>query len=462
MKRKVFVALLSAAMLSITACGQESKPTSDATDTVANADSSVNEVLQFSNTPEPTPELSDLEGYSVKEICDLYLAGEELDEEICVEQGQGWLLIPGSEWASYYPGAVYPETDWEPEAVLQSYRDQTAPWVPVYNNCYALWDQDYIHRFEINEDWFYIDMVRVLPLVEETHAIAPENILQAYQAGEWDGEFWWSEDYSTRVRMNWYDGSLEYHYSKYDYSEEGDPMGLAYTGYGELPSYLSDERGNLFKSSNFRGASYSLSTRIDFYLDLPDGHLDGMQNIMRIEGVGAYAMLGNSIEQYYQGKLVQSWSVQVTDDSFIAPRWEDNTVFVYAGNRVLKLLDGGKTEVALNHVVGVDYGMEGTCYVLTLDKDNNGLLSCHEVFSGKSVDIAIDIVEVESQNGIIFYQEASGGVYALNPRLSHTFYYDDYSAYLGAEPMEYYIGEYNEFEGFFSKFVERYSSANEG
>lgn len=462
MKRKIAVILLSATMLSITACGQESKPESVATEPIVAAPEDMNILDGLDeSTPESTPE-PDLGGYSIKEICDLYLDGEKLDEEICVEQGQGWLLIPGSEWASYYPGAVYSEADWEPEAVLQSYRDQTAPWVEVYRDCQALWSQDYVHRFEVNDSWFYVDMVRVLPLVEETHAIAPEDILQAYQAGKWDGEFWWSEDYSTRVRMNWYDGSLEYHYSKYDYSEEGDPMGLAYTGCGELPEYLGDERGELFKSSDFRGASYSLSTRIDFYPDLPNGNLEGMKDIMRVDGVGAFVMLEDSIEQYYQGKKVQSWSVQVTDDSFIAPRWEDNTLFVYAEGKVLKLLDGGKTEVVLNNVVGEDYGLEGTCYVLTLDKDNNGLLSCHEVFSGGTVDIAIDIVAVEPQNGIIFYQEASGGVYALNPRLSHCFYYDDYSAYLGTESLEYYIGEYDEFAGFFSEFVERYSSANEG
>lgn len=456
MKRKIFAILLSIAVMSVTACGQESNPAS------TKVDDSVSEVLHSVTTPEPTPEPESLEGYTVKEICDFYLTGEKVDEELYLDQGQGWIMIPGSEWASYYPGAVYPDTDWEPEAVLQSYRDSTAPWVNVYSDCYALWDQEYLHRFEVNEDWFYIDMVRVQPLVTETHAVAPEDILTAYQAGEWDGEFWWSDDYSTRVRMNWYDGSLEYHYSTMTYTTDNDPLGLAYTGYGELPEYLSDERGELFKSSGSKGiTSYSLSTRLDFYPDLPNGHLDGMKNIMRIDGVGVYVTLDNAIEQYYQGKKIQSWPAKITDDAFIAPRWEDNTLFVYTNGQILRLLDNGKTEIVLDNVVGVDYGMEGTCYALTLTGDN-GLLSCHEVFSGNTVDIAIDIVAVDARVDFIVYEEASGGVYALYPRLSHCFYYDDATAYLGTESREFYVGEFDEFEGYYSEFIERYSSANAG
>lgn len=412
--------------------------------TVADLPIPESEISYYATPDAETPD------YSVAEICQLYLADSEAMIENCEILGEGWIRIDGT---AYYPGAVYSKVSWTPEELRQSYFERTAPWVAGPDGP-TLWSQDYAHQFLVADDWLWIDDVRTLPIILETHEIWPRQMLKAYQAGEWQGEKWYSTDYSTTVTLDYNTGGLRYHYDVIKYDHDSDPLGVAYAGYDEAPlEFLHVEPETLEQTGQI-----DFEQLMPLFLDLPDKK-DGFVQARYCGPDGTYLVTDDGVEQYRQGKMVRSWKIKDCRKHYFAAdtivAGHDGVAFIHINHKIIKLLPDGTTEIIFGNIAEARYidNEDVDQFYVTFNRDDT--LFCCELFSEEIAVVDTD-VDMAAHGSPVFYTKKTGEVFVLNPEALP--YNSDQSYALGWLDATDYMQAYLRFDGDFTAFVAEYES----
>lgn len=440
MKKKTFWLAILAMIL--TGC---SKAADTPSLTVADLPIPESEISYYVAPAAETPD------YSVAEICQLYLADSEAVVENCEILGGGWIRIDGT---AYYPGAVYPKVSWTPEELRQSYFERTAPWVAGPDGP-TLWSQDYAHQFLVADDWLWIDDVRAWPMALETHDIRPRQMLKAYQAGEWQGEMWYSTDYSTCVTLDYDTGGLRYHYDVIKYDHSCDPLSVGYTGYDEVPlEFLHVEPEVLEQTGQIE-----FEQLMPLFLDLPEKK-DGFVQARYAGPDGTYLVTDSGVEQYRRGKMVRNWKIKdcrehhFAADTIVAGR--NGVAFIHINHKIIKLLPNGTNEMVFGNIAEARYidNEDVDQFYVTFSRDDT--LFCCELFSEEIAVVDTD-VDMTAHGSPVFYIKKTGEVFVLDPA---TLPYNSEQSYaLGWLDATDYIRAYLKFDGDFQDFVAQYKSA---
>lgn len=256
---------------------------------------------------------------SLLDIANDYLSDEPKLTDLYEVGYDGWVKLNTS-GEQFKPGAVYPYETWTTDEIIASYSEASAPWTGNYST-HHLWSTDYTHVFTIKDHIrCYIDGEYVGAVPHRQYSMDPNDLIQLYQSGEWDGEeLLWSEDDSTYVTVQWRgpdtidrhrNGCLRYQFINFteevgvrpwwdnDDSYELEPYYMAYTmaGEGEDAFLKYDE------------------VLVPLYVDLPNGELTDRQTFgevlqivpcSREQGVLVYTTKG--IWLFKAGDLVLGW-----------------------------------------------------------------------------------------------------------------------------------------------------------
>lgn len=452
--RKVVTMLLICAMLlGLTACGvtPTSEATTNQTPTPIAAPSATKSPSEEYDHPAESKNVP-----SITEVVSDYLTESGQLTDYYTDLGLGWIDVRydvelGSPSSRICPTAVFPDEEWTPATVLQSYLDKTVNWEhstdPVTSPRYYLWSADFDYLFTIEDGWLSVNYTESLPFDCETRSdLSPLALLKEYQAGIWNGEeLLWSEDYSTYVKR-WGDGTLKYFYhNPMAYDEPGE---FAYAGAAEKPWWdgLEEIQGFSIEDEE-NGVAYRYAV-VDCYLDLPGGVLDesAIGSLVRFtrSDTGDWFTTKTGVYHYLRGKLLDSWQLQMdSENQFIVAResWNDFPAdYAYDGKQLVELLPGGKTKVLFDNVFA-ETNHEYTLWAYFLE---DGSLKRWWNHNG---DITIDnfvekdVVRTSGANSV-FFEKADGYVYTFgDPYYYHTVT----PTCVGRGTLDYYVGKWTEF-----------------
>lgn len=420
---------------------------------VACSDNAVNPVPTVQPDPETPPtnitseviDLGDL-GYesvmdiTAREVVDDYLAGTGLLSAFydVGEGGENWLRlkVPGSSVSQINLDYLYPSATWTPEEIAASYQDGTVAWLNLPwkggKEYLCLWSQDCEYEFVIHDGWLHVNGYRSVPVACRTMpSIDPMDLLAAYQAGEWDGETVWSEDYGTMVYMYRQANQLHYEYQNPAREAQGkyNPgAAYAYADAAAEPWWRSDDHGyDVFISSY---TQYSDGThnneRIDvkdIYLDLPGGRIESSVTgeVVSHWGVNSHdddatmVVTTEGVWMFSRGVEIDHWSAQVdaTDGYLHDPYWNDDAaLYLYTGSQFIKLEDGGRLNVRVAQTAGFTTSYESYSGAFFIE---DGALKCLDVWSNKEEVRTVIASHITAGTGFrtIFVAQDDGYSYML-------------------------------------------------
>lgn len=398
---------------------------------------------------------------SITQIASDYLSGAGLLTDYYTEDSsEGWIFVSwdvkfGSPNHDIYPAAVFPEDEWTPETVLQSYLDETANWVvdhhPTTTMHHYLWSADYDYLFTIEDGWLKINSIKSIPFDCETRSdLSPLALLKEYQAGTWNGEdMLWSEDYSTYAQRG-YKGTLKYFY--HNPMAYNEPSEYAYTGCAESPWWDGLDAIQDFPISvDFNGPAYQYA-EIPCYLDLPDGKIDedvadalvGL-GIWDQGDTGTWLTTETGVYHYLRGKLPGNWQLQMDPaTSYIATQnyWNHfDANYAYTGTQLVKLLSNNKTEVILDNA-SADTSYEGSFWAYFVE---DGSLKRWINWNGNIVVDTLIEGDVIRASGTYptFVEKSDGYVYALED--DHRYQKEAVLTFVGSEALDCYVTKWNEY-----------------
>lgn len=456
--RKVVTMLLICAMLlGLTACGvtPTSEATANQTPTPIAAPSATKSPSEEYNHPAESKNVP-----SITEVVSDYLTEAGQLTDYYTDLGLGWISVSydveiGSPSSRICPTAVFPDEEWTPATVLQSYLDKTVNWEhstePVTSPCYYLWSADFNYLFTIEDGWLEVNYTKSIPFDCETRSdLSPLALLKEYQAGAWNGEEpLWSEDYSTYVKR-WNDGALKYFYhNPIAYDEPGE---FAYAGAAEEPWWdgLEETQGFSIEDEE-NGVAYRYAV-VDCYLDLPGGVLDESTigslvglGIWNQDDAGTWLTTETGVYHYLKGKLLDSWQLRMDPaTSYIVTRNSWNSFdadYVYTGVQLMKLLPNGKTEVILDDAFA-DTSYESSFWAYFVENNSlkrwtnwNGSIVVNTLVEG-------DVIRIAGTYPT-FIEKADGYVYVVKdaPRYQK----EPVLTFVGDETLDYYVSKWDEY-----------------
>lgn len=456
--RKVVTMLLICAMLlGLTACGvtPTSEATTNQTPTPIAAPSATKSPSEEYDHPAESKNVP-----SITEVVSDYLTEAGQLTDYYTDLGLGWIDVRydvelGSPSSRICPTAVFPDEEWTPATVLQSYLDKTANWEhstdPVTSPRYYLWSADFDYLFTIEDGWLSVNYTESLPFDCETRSdLSPLALLKEYQAGIWNGEeLLWSEDYSTYVKR-WGDGTLKYFYhNPMAYDEPGE---FAYAGAAEKPWWdgLEEIQGFSIEDEE-NGVAYRYAV-VDCYLDLPGGVLDESAigslvglGIWDQDDAGTWLTAETGVYHYLKGKLLDSWQLRMDPaTSYIVIRNSWNSFdadYAYTGVQLMKLLPNGKTEVILDDAFA-DTSYESSFWAYFVENNSlkrwinwNGSIVVNTLVEG-------DVIRIAGTYPT-FIEKADGYVYVVKdaPRYQK----ESVLTFVGDETLDYYVSKWDEY-----------------
>lgn len=407
--------------------------------------------------------------YTVAEICAGFRAEEEGWGERYETPSIFWVTIDGED---YYYWQTYLSNMWNASEVANYYREHKALWgndpTVSYGKCtkFYLWTPDYEHQFvaDTAENWLYIDGVEAAPLASTAYSMNPKDLVEAFQTKEWDGTTRrYSEDFSTYVTVVPERGVLEYEFHTQYLSKEKDPAGVAYTGYLDAIPWWEDETNNydtiVMCPSDYTSAAEGLKVPSHYswrehddsgdsggytshawaiaYADVPweqQGRLWAVRSADEVypdssfgehamhafyagrTADGLYAIVDEGVELWRAGRLRQTWSLKMTDDSYISTnQYYSDSILVYTNGKLYELFDDGEVEVVVDDLVSVNLEYADTFCGFTLSQDgmlqicgirgNNGIIS---------KEIATNVVAADLSNDrLVLYTDTTGKTYAI-------------------------------------------------
>lgn len=265
----------------------------------------------------------------------------------------------------------YPQAEWTPQALVDSYRNKTAPWEKSSGRReWRLWSQDGQHEFCIDyEGWLLIDDVRALPVDCPTlPSLLPLDLVQAYQTGTWNGLMAWSEDYGTRVYVM-DNGQLCYVYNNPAAGAGADAPAYLYAGYDAEPWWEAETTADQFDVRLQQAAHtedgqlcYEVVTAA-YQVELPNGQLATAPTGKLLEsywrlGNGYWELRTTGLDHYRNGEPVESWQCMVDDYNYYTTAPDAATAeygyrhaYLYTGDQLLALESDGKFQVVVDHAV---------------------------------------------------------------------------------------------------------------
>lgn len=335
----------------------------------------------------------------------------------------------------YFPEAVCGGT-WTAEELIEGYCNQTLPWKSSsYETFYLLYTDDYRTCFEICDNWLWADGVKVYPVGQIALSVEPQDILYGYQHGQWDGMApIFSQDFGTVVKIDHFNGTLEYEYESLKYSSGYDQAKMAHTGYDDPLAFMVTGENIPGEGGEFRVERTSeynldfeneysgrhLGATVEMYIDLPNGTKDSFENLIHLEyagpEIGMYVIMADKIELYRRGVLMNTWRCEVTDNNPITTVYRKGSVFAgethvqISDDEIVRLLPNGEIETVLDGLTG-DIFTIGEYSILTLSL-KDGELRGYNRYCGV-VNIAEDIASIDYTNKITLMTGKDGLCYAF-------------------------------------------------
>jgi len=373
-------------------------------------------------TPTPKPAVKPTNAPTVTEVANDYLDGTGNLSDYYTVKGEGWIQLKGSvltgiQYDYLCPSAVFPEDNWTPEKVIQSYKDQSAPWVDdpyqlSFDSRQSLWSADYQYHFVIDDGWLVINGAYNTPFdCTAVEDITPQAVIEMYQSGEWDGEGkLWSSDYGTSVQVG-HNQTLRYSFKNLMLICSESARQYAYTGCHDAPWWHNGVDGPWHKYQGFTIDEYNYnytgnkchygSAQVTCYLDLPDGKIDpSLGQIVYItdNDDGTWVVTTNGIYDFQEGKLLDSWKLKMdAEKCFMALKagsFNFAANYAYTGEKLVKLLPGGKTSRVLSGNIFADSNYESTFWAyrvqkhrLTRWRNSDGEISTSTLVDGNVVDL---------------------------------------------------------------------------
>lgn len=423
LKRTMCMLLALVMAIPLVACSEVAKPA---------ADTPTEQDLQYLATDsesEPIPSVP-----SVTTLAEDFLSEKKVLTDFYWNDVEDWITPKkevGYSHGDICPSAVFPESEWSPELILESYVEKTAPWASVpqtmylrtgqhytYNAEAALWSNDYEHQFAIVDGWLEIDSIRSLPYDCPTGDINPLTLLEKYQAGEWDGDVLWSKDYSTWVTKK--NGILQYtrcnpaeHYSETEHAYDCSDSRPFWDG-------LEEVQGFTLHSHNVD--EEHCVAMVECYLDFPNGHVVGHPAEFKFavgqDDRGSWAVTADNIYHYLQGKLEDAWALKMSPDGFLAVAHSEFDTpivsdYAYTGDRLVELLPGGEINTLFD---GVSAEIDASYGVFWLYFVEDGNLKRWRDFQSE-IDI-VTIVEDDVVRTVgtapVFFEKTDGNTYAFD------------------------------------------------
>ncbi len=343
---------------------------------------------------EPTELPSDI---SVAMVCQGFLAGQPEMEPYYRELKGGWIEVKSDGYDHrYFPAAVY-QGDWSDfAAVVQSYRDHTQPWVEYtytkYEDVYTgevnspsmIWSEDYSHQFEIRPDgdWLEMDGMEVYP-THETYDLHPQQLMAAYEAGEWNGSDRYANDHCSYAYLDPDSGTICYGYRRWVYSGEnsqyafGNKQGIKEDTpvYEDYPGVAIMSEAQEFSLSSLLTMIYADASS-QYMVDLPCNYLQD-HTILSQEfnnTFGSFIVTPDGIEAWHKGDQKCRWPITISEwnDHYhlVVSEWDLSDNYLICPDRVIQLLPDGKQKVVADSLVGVSYGWEYNLTTVSLKEDH--------------------------------------------------------------------------------------------
>ncbi len=296
----------------------------------------------------------------------------------------GWLKVLAYcgddtlRWRYLRQEAIYRDNQpLTPQVALEGYYDEQLPWMERDFRRY-LYSADARTCYEIDNEWLFVNDVKVQPILTTTESVEPNDILALYQSSAWAGtDALYSVDYGTRVEVTW-DGTLEYRYEAEYYSSKYDTEQIAYQDYAAPPTFMTMSSYQGFdvcsgeidrrNKANDNGSFVWVNADVETYVDLPNGTLKDFDGVLACyfagPDEGTYLVFADRVELYSRGALIQTWLHQIEDPTrtpFVEKTPCDG---VYEGEihihtseeKVVRLLPDGKVGVVIDGIVDT-YGI---------------------------------------------------------------------------------------------------------
>lgn len=454
MKRKQVFVVMAVVMAMATGCGAkvtdaggnnaaEAAEVSESVEEVADEEALMAmclEQAEYGDILDPTWEGEPL---APSEVVDDYVSGRQkyVDQYYTIEDG-GYIKAVAYLGDNhvikrrYYPEAVC-DSEWDARDLAESYIEQTLPWAKDKNHRISyLFSEDYRHCFEAYDDWLMVDDIRIRPIGYETVNMEPSDILYAYQNGWWDGTMpIFSFDYGTVAKIG-AGGTLEYRYENTSYSEDYDPLQLAYRPYLDPPSCVvtgTDSNYDVYYQNDYcynndEHSGKVFEADVEVYMDLPGGTLDQFEGLVSHQYMGLqdgmFIVMSDRIEQYRRGVPMNTWECEVTTKHPRIRLYEDDNNFgdeIHAwisDEEIVRLLPNGKTETVLAGLTGDVYGIgEYSLMELSLV---DGKLAGYSPICGV-VEIAENVISVDYAWNVALFTCTDG--------LRYMFGEDDYMVF---------------------------------
>lgn len=368
-----------------------------------------------------------------------------------------------------YPEALYASNDWTPDEVLEFYHNSLESWAfydsaylegkgyyicctPDYKHCFAVKDDHYSYGEGTTTGWLIIDGVYTTVIDEQTaDSLKPDDLIAQYRAGTWDGSLLRSKDYGTTVFLAYDQTELCYSYEKRVYSEEQDPLGLAYGGY-ENPWWYDKKLARKYDLGDYMELvcdfGYWSMASVECYPDLPDNF--ETERIVATDSSADYTLdvLLNDghLQRYSRVELLDEWDlsnmtqVSLDDEVMCYAREPFNLgdeIYYLDDGKLYALRKGGEIVIVLDHadIVSCEsYSRSlrwSTIFVL-----EEGELCCYDVYNGKAYVLDRDVLELDFDE-IMAYKKADGYYTLYHVRSEDGPNYA--TLYLGDKTLDYYV-----------------------
>lgn len=469
MKKVVYLLALCLLLSLTTACLPQAASDSKTPATTSTPEATNLSDPDASAEPEATPSVVEI-CQGLKEYHKSIGSGEPIENQFAeYENGYGWAQIDGQ---SYYWYDTYPSNDWTVEEVAQYYRENPYDWgynpSRIYEEAteFLLWTPDYSQKFvaDTASNWLLIDDIRVAPLDLTTTSMNPKDLIEAFQAHEWDGTTpARSDNFSTYVTVEPEYGLLEYEFDVEKYLTDPnqkrgglpiDTKGIAYTAYNDAIPWWEDEDNDynvpVMCSSNYYCGSEGLNTTFYAssktgtladawaiaYVDVPWEDQDDLLAVQHAGEVyrdgyhpgeyayhalyaqrtadGLYALVNNGVKLWRGGYLRQTWKANVDKNSFLITNHYGRN-YLYTDGQLLELLDDGTTSVIIDDIVSTNlwYDTYAVCFTLS---DDGVLRFCYldEDNTVHTTEIAQNVVAADlSDDDLVLYTDDTGKTYAV-------------------------------------------------
>lgn len=377
---KKFLMYLALVMLAtmMVATGCSKTPVDATTTTAGSALSDTDAATESSNSP------SDI---SLAMICEDYLGVKAWEGAYYQEKEGGFISVSYTIYSPctslVCPRAVYNSVDWTVDEIVESWQNQTAPWVTQediggYDDIYFLWSPDYRYCFTVDDGWLLINGVKTWLMGPIADSLDPADLVKDFQSGKWDGSKIYSADGATCAEVL-YDGEIFYSYEAFAYGNYDLITTQAWNNSGGSQPEISFRGEELAWGRHDMESSYLPDGRLIYSsttAQLPSGvnvHFPGgyLSDMLCYTTFGfneptetkVYTITNSGVFCYQAGQILDSWPCDIEfDPTLNYTIWSESIhgnndresgqkYYAQLGDKVIELGENGEIFIKLENII---------------------------------------------------------------------------------------------------------------